>query len=121
MKHLFFVYGTLKQGYGNNRLLQTAKFLGNAITPAEYTLYNGGFPIVERGGETAIKGEVYETDDEQIIKRVYGLEGYSGKPHADDNWYDVDRIETPFGEAEMFVMDKGKSGRTNILTSGLWK
>jgi gamma-glutamylcyclotransferase (GGCT)/AIG2-like uncharacterized protein YtfP len=70
----FFVYGTLKQGYGNNRLLDTAKFIGPAITnSAAFTLFNGGFPMVRAGGDNHIKGELYETDDPNVIQSLEGV------------------------------------------------
>lgn len=122
MKHmskLVFVYGTLKRGYGNNAAyLKSAEFLGEAETPAIYTLYNGGFPIVERNGNTSVKGEVYKISDEHTLRNVYNLEGYSGKRHSPNNWYDTDEIETPFGKAEIFVMDH--AGRSTPLPSGVW-
>ena len=39
-----FVYGTLKRGYGNNRLLREATFIGPAISKsAMYRMYSTGF------------------------------------------------------------------------------
>jgi len=123
-KKLFIVYGTLKKGYGNNRLLQNehSKYLGECVTPPEYTLFDGGFPVVERGGETSIHGEVWEVSSPDVENSLNSLEGYSGVPHSSRNWYDVDEnIPTPFGKASMYVMDEGKSGRNHILQSGKWK
>lgn len=121
---LVFVYGTLKSTHGNYRhyLQGKSKFLGNFETPPEYTLFDGGFPIVERQGNTSIKGEVYAVRDKHVLYDIYSLEGYSGKPTKDGghNWYDTDKIKTPYGEAEIFVMDKGKSNRTKIVESGNW-
>lgn len=121
-KCLFFVYGTLKAGYHNHYHLGSAKFLGNFTTEPKYTLYNGGFPVVERNGDTAIQGELYLCENERNIDYVFSLEGcdsqIQGDPH---NWYDFDKIETPHGEAVIFVMNDGKSGRDQILKSGIWK
>lgn len=123
MKKLVFVYGTLKKNYSNHRCLGDSKLLGEAETPAEYTLYDGGFPIVERGGKTSIKGEIYEVTDPSVLKRVYGLEGYSGTPTSEGghNWYDTDKLSTEFGMAEIFVQDQNKSGRSSVVSSGVWK
>jgi len=117
---IFAVYGTLKKGFGNNALLRNEEFLGSFKTPAEYTLYEGGFPIVERNGKTAIQCELYRTSNEAVIRNVFGLEGCRSqtKGHA-DNWYDIDFIETPYGEATMFVMDS--AGRKTTEPSGNWR
>lgn len=73
----FFVYGTLKRGFGNNRLLDGAKFLGQAITPPEYTMVSlGGFPGVIRRGQTVISGELWEVDDPIQSASVDRLEGH---------------------------------------------
>ena len=56
-----FVYGTLMKGHGNSWLLENEAFLGEAETQPEYTLFNlGHFPGMVEGGETAVKGEVYD-------------------------------------------------------------
>lgn len=120
-KTIFAVYGTLKKPYGNHYLLNGAKFLGTHVTNPNYTLFDGGFPVVERGGETAIHCELYETNNPSQIQRVFDLEGCSSQVQGhSSNWYDFDRIETPHGEAVMFVMDNGTSGRKSILNSGVW-
>jgi gamma-glutamylcyclotransferase (GGCT)/AIG2-like uncharacterized protein YtfP len=123
MKKLFLVYGTLKAAHGNHRLIAhpTTKFLGNFVTEPKYTLFDGGFPVVERGGDTPITGELYEVEDPETIDDVFCLEGCSSKTQGHpDNWYDVEPIETPHGEAVMFVMDENKSGRRKIVESGIW-
>jgi len=75
-KHIVFCYGTLKQGHGNHRLLTNAKFLGEAKTPAKYTMYStGGFPAVVPEGDTVISGEIYEVTEEEFA-RLDMLEGY---------------------------------------------
>jgi gamma-glutamylcyclotransferase (GGCT)/AIG2-like uncharacterized protein YtfP len=120
-KTRFAVYGTLKRGFHNNYVLGNAKCIGTFVTKPEYTLFDGGFPVVERGGDTAIHCEVFETDSPQIVNRVNDLEGCTGIKGHPDNWYDIDEVETPFGTANMFVMDKDCSGRKNKITTGIWK
>jgi gamma-glutamylaminecyclotransferase len=73
---LVFVYGTLKRGYSNNRLLQGCKYLGEATTEALYLLYDyGPFPCMVRAKEGKhIKGEIWEVD-EKVLKRLDVLEG----------------------------------------------
>src|SRR5216683_3259005 len=76
--HRVFVYGTLKGGIHNHRLLAHAKFIGHAITDQAYRMVAGGFPIVLEGGDYAVKGEVYEVDD-AMLERLDQLEGYRGE------------------------------------------
>jgi gamma-glutamylcyclotransferase (GGCT)/AIG2-like uncharacterized protein YtfP len=66
MSNLLFVYGTLMQGMRNHQYLEKAKFLGQAQTKPEYELmYNGSIPAMKAGTE-AVKGELYEADDEAL-------------------------------------------------------
>lgn len=64
MTHKVFVYGSLKRGFGNSHLLQTAKFLCKTTTfYPEYKMKSfGGFPAVG-SGKHYISGELYEVDD----------------------------------------------------------
>ncbi len=71
-----FVYGTLKQGRGNNRhYLNDAKFLGYAKTDRDIwgLVDMGAFPAMTYG-EFQVEGEVYEVNDEQL-SRIDRLEG----------------------------------------------
>lgn len=118
---LYFVYGTLKAQYGNHRVLgNNPEFKGEFSTKEIYTLFDGGFPVVERGGETSIKGELYLVSGKEDILNVFSLEGSTPIQGSSENWYDWDKIFTEHGEAIIFVMDQGKSGRTEILESGEW-
>ena len=59
-----FVYGTLKRGFGNNRCLKSARFIGAAIsTAACYRMHDAGFPIlVDDPLGARVRGELYEVD-----------------------------------------------------------
>lgn len=121
-KAIFAVYGTLRQGWGNHRILQgKSKLLGTHVTEPAYTMYSlGGFPAVTKDGTTPITIEVYEVEDPQTIERVHNLEGYTGEPDHPDNWYDVTPVETPYGVANMFYFkNPPKHGRQ--IESGDWK
>jgi gamma-glutamylaminecyclotransferase len=75
-----FVYGTLKRGYGNNRLLANAEFVGEATTVGiRYKMLHAGFPVAMRSTEgkqrRPIVGEVFrikEYDDVtlQLLDRL---------------------------------------------------
>jgi gamma-glutamylaminecyclotransferase len=71
-----FVYGTLMQGFWNNRLLEGATPIGrDSIQGAMYSL--GGFPYVSLYGEDTriVHGEVYEIEDDHL-RLTDRLEGY---------------------------------------------
>jgi len=72
-----FVYGTLKKGMGNHRLLEGSGFLGMGETVAQYGMYvlPGGIPYVKgrSGMKAVIVGEVYEVD-EDALRRIDRLE-----------------------------------------------
>lgn len=92
-----FVYGTLKRGYGNNRLLQNATFIGEAITNKPYLLFNCGFPKAVPSEEgLPIIGEVFEVDEAQLA-RCDSLEG-----HPD--WYVRREINANINGREETVM-----------------
>jgi gamma-glutamylcyclotransferase (GGCT)/AIG2-like uncharacterized protein YtfP len=80
-------------------------------------LYDGGFPIVCRNGKTSIQGELYETNDENVINSINALEGYRG-PNNPDNWYDIDVISTEHGDANIFVMNT--CNRKITIENGIW-
>ena len=65
-----FVYGSLKRGFGNNVLLDDAKFVSEDMTLPSWVMFSlGWFPGVAPGGQEytyMIKGEVYECNDAVI-------------------------------------------------------
>lgn len=72
----FFVYGTLKRGYGNNAVLGNSEFIGRAVTLRPFFMRCCGFPVVLHGPETApVLGEVYNVTDPHIERDLDRLEG----------------------------------------------
>ena len=107
--NLVFVYGSLRKGYGNHRLLQDSEFKGYHNTEPAYTMYSlGPFPMVGETGHHSIVGEVYEVDEDTALA-LDNLEGY---PH----FYDRIIIDTEHGPAWMYV--GGHTGQ--IVESGDW-
>jgi len=76
-KHLIFVYGTLKRGYGNNRLLEQSRFVDAATTENRYPLVVSGIPYLHDVPNVGhhVTGEIWEVTDDQL-RRVDQLEGH---------------------------------------------
>jgi gamma-glutamylcyclotransferase (GGCT)/AIG2-like uncharacterized protein YtfP len=102
MGHKLFVYGTLKQGFSNNRYLETAKFHGPNVTEdSTFTMVSLGFcPAVSSNGYHAISGELFEVDDE-TLNRIDMLEG-------NGRFYNREEVLLRNGEvAWMYMMERG--------------
>ena len=75
-----FVYGTLKYGFGNHRLLRYSEYLGDATTSDRYNFFTlGYFPAVSKTGNEAldlyrVDGEIYKVDD-HVMYLLDQLEG----------------------------------------------
>jgi gamma-glutamylcyclotransferase (GGCT)/AIG2-like uncharacterized protein YtfP len=73
MKYKVFVYGTLKKGKPNHRIIQHCKG-SKAYAPGIDLFAGPSFPFAKRGSRIAI-GEVYEVDQETLV-RLDHLEGH---------------------------------------------
>lgn len=74
-----FVYGTLMDGEPNHVFLGKSPKLGAGETKPIYTLYDlDAFPAMVFGGNTSIKGEVYEVSQE-VLEGLDFLESYNSK------------------------------------------
>lgn len=71
------VYGTLKRGHGNHRLLQFAPFLGGGKTKSKYPLVVSGLPYMydNKGVGHNVEVEVYECDHHDM-RDLDMLEGH---------------------------------------------
>lgn len=77
---LIAVYGTLKSGHGNCRLLESSSFIGDGWTVDPMRLVVDGLPFLIRGteclpGTLNVEVEVYAVDEETLAK-VDRLEGH---------------------------------------------
>ena len=72
-----FVYGTLKFGFSNYRLLWNSQCIGRGYTIKKYDMYSSGIPyVIEDGLEiTKIYGEVYLCN-ENTMRNLDMLEGH---------------------------------------------
>lgn len=76
------VYGTLKSGHGNNRLLNGRATLVTSATVRNFKLYDSGFPVAGRSDGETIVGEVWDIGDvaegqgRDVLQSLDRLEGY---------------------------------------------
>ena len=103
MQNQLFVYGTLRQNYGNHGFLKNAQFLGEAKTLDKFVMHcRGSIPFVsESQAISHIVGEVYEVDDNNLAA-IDQLEGCY--PKRDDSgefesssWYTRKQVAIQFG------------------------
>jgi len=91
-----FVYGTLKQGYGNHRLMieSKGKFLGKDKIVGYACINTRSFPYAEKKDGYKIIGEVYElmSNDLSLLDQ---LEGYP-------THYSRSEVTTKFGLAWVY-------------------
>lgn len=116
---LVAVYGSLRKGLGNSRLLEGSKYVGEFDTKPEYDLYSvgGAYPGMVKDGSTSIKMEVYEVN-EYTANRLDILESYQ-PGNESENHYNKIRIETPFGEANTYIYNY-PTQRLVKVESGDW-
>lgn len=117
---LVAVYGSLRKGLHNHDVLGTSTLVGEFDTEPIYDMFScgGSYPGLRLNGSTSIKVEVYEVS-EAIDKRVERLEGYT-KGSEDTNHYNKIMINTPFGEAGIYIYNYA-TGRMPKVESGDWK
>lgn len=85
MSNLFFVYGTLQRGYGNNSILRDSTFIQSDVTEGRYYLGDVGYPYafpkyrvsswINDDCLLPVRGEVWEVEDPKVVQRLDWLEG----------------------------------------------
>tara|TARA_R110002095_G_scaffold76118_1_gene65004 strand:- start:472 stop:882 length:411 start_codon:yes stop_codon:yes gene_type:complete len=115
LKTLVGVYGSLREGLGNHRLLQEAEFVGTDNLPAEYGMVSlGGFPGVFKGGSTSIVLELYLVDANELI-RLDQLEG-------NGSFYTREEVATLAGASPwVYLLPKERYKDQEPVPSGDWK
>jgi gamma-glutamylcyclotransferase (GGCT)/AIG2-like uncharacterized protein YtfP len=110
-----FVYGSLKQGFHNHRLLALAKKVGDTEIMGYKMVNLGQFPgiISDIESKTPIKGEVYEVNAEQMAT----LDRLEGHPH----FYMRFPVTTDLGTAWVYTLSEKDWGNKPIVESGEWK
>ena len=116
------VYGTLKRGNHNHRVMGDSEYIGTARISG-FEMYSlGGFPGV-LPGEGEITVEIFRVNNTRDAEYIYRLEGYNGvRGHHRNSFYDTTDISVNIDgqdyTAEMFIY---KGGRLNSrVESGEW-
>lgn len=123
-RNLIAVYGTLRKGCSNHRVIEKGVYLGNYESKPIFNMYSLGdhYPALKLNGNTSILFEVYEIDDVNL-KSVNALEGYAENNDSNGkypNYYDRKIIQTPYGEAYIYIFE-GEISNYNKVESGDWK
>lgn len=118
-KQLYAVYGSLRCGLGNHRVIEDAKYVGTTQSSPNYTMVSfGSFPALVRKGDTSVVLEVYEVNDPLMKQRLDMLEGYHGK-NDPNNFYNKVTISTEFGDAFLYEINED-SPSGDVVESGDW-
>lgn len=114
------VYGSLREGLHNYRVVSRSKKLGMFESLPQYSMYSvaGNFPALIDKGSTSIVMEVYEID-EKTLNSLDNLEGYISPGHT-SNHYNRDIIDTPYGKAYIYFYS-GKTAHMAKVINGDWK
>lgn len=78
-------YGTLREGYGNNRLIPKGSHIGTGHTVERYTLRASGIPFVSKQPLHNVVVDLYKVN-KSTLERLDNLEGYDPEDH-DGSWY----------------------------------
>lgn len=120
MSHLLMVYGTLKRGFYNHRVMGDAKFLGECITRGFVMRDLGSFPCVTKGDSTVL-GELYELTDEQFqyCDRLEGYPSFYNREQVTAHMTEMVGDEFPSHNGVwIYTMHNSKAP---IIASGTWE
>jgi len=112
--YLVAVYGSLRHGMHNHRLIEHCELVGIEWIKGDWEMISlGGFPgIIESDGKEILI-ELYKVTDEITAKRLDRLEGYP-------DFYNKKIIDTVYGPAEIYFLDKHKYNDYPTVESGDW-
>jgi gamma-glutamylcyclotransferase (GGCT)/AIG2-like uncharacterized protein YtfP len=112
MQYRIFVYGTLKRGQANHRLLKSAQFEGGWSTAPQFTLYDfGDYPGAIEKGQTTLHGEIYLVNH-STLQRVDQLEEYP-------DFYTRKLIDSAYGPAWIYLLNHTPASFSSF-TGGAW-
>ena len=102
MKHVVFVYGTLRRNMSNSALLSTSTHLGLGRTKEKFVMYSRSIPFVSKSQKVStILGDVYEVDSDTLAS-LDRLESYH--PSSPElSWYSRSLIEVEIGSTAIMA------------------
>jgi len=110
---LVAVYGSLRKGLHNHRLLANARCLGIDYIPNFNMFSMGSFPFLKPVETLALTTvEVYNASPEEF-RNLDRLEGYP-------SFYDRKQVPTTYGSAWVYFIDRPNTTH-QLITSGDWK
>ena len=115
-----FVYGTLKEGFGNHRVLRDSRKLCDATIEGFDMISLGAFPGIITGSDT-IYGEVYEVTDTSVMRGLDSLEGHRGNDDPSSMYYKklcTYKVETKTNEKTL-PNDNEKTGQALVYVYNL--
>tara|TARA_R110002167_G_scaffold7683_12_gene36198 strand:- start:2012 stop:2368 length:357 start_codon:yes stop_codon:yes gene_type:complete len=110
---IVFVYGTLRQGYNNHKLLLNCEFIDAGRTVNNYAMYANGIPYVSDNEQVSqIYGELYLVN-QRILFNLDMLEGHP-------SWYKRKKIaiETFEGKVYNAWLYFNNTKTENLIVSG---
>lgn len=108
-----YVYGSLRAGMGNHRLLREAEFVREHVIYGYTMISFGAFPALVPTGKSHAVVEQYRVNEEEF-QRLDMLEGY---PH----FYDRCLLDTPDGEvAWVYFIDDQELLNRGVVEHGDW-
>lgn len=114
---LVAVYGSLRSGLGNHRVLGGSKLIGTDRISGWEMFSLGGFPGI-RSGDGSIVIEVYEVVSSEVDKGLDRLEGYYGP--GESNFYDKAVVETKYGQASIYTLEGNNYFGNQQVEDGDW-
>lgn len=111
---LIAAYGTLREGFGNNRLIPKGCHIGTGMTMEKYTMKVSGIPYVSKKPTCNIVVDVYNID-ENTLKNLDRLEGHP-------EWYKRELIPVIVDNKNLecwLYFNESNSG--SVLESGDYK
>lgn len=115
---LYAVYGTLRKGFGNHRLLDNehCTLLGTQRVNGFKMVSLGGYPglIPVEGKSDEVTIEVYSVKSPKVEQQLDWLEGYP-------RFYGKMEVNTKWGVANVYILTEVEYGKNTLVTNGDWK
>jgi gamma-glutamylaminecyclotransferase len=115
-----FVYGSLKQGFGNHSLLKDQRLIGPDSITAKHTMVSlGWFPGVVKveapdAPDTVVHGELYEVNPE-VLDSLDVLEGHP-------TFYRREKVQTDISGRKAWVYYlQDERGSYPAVEDGVWR